>query len=106
VLADIADGQPGWSIKEAIRRDLRLKRDGRDMGLATVHRWIEHGARGPDGERVRLGAARTPSGLVTTAGAIDRFFRQLNGLDLPPAGAAQARREHEAAQRELDAAGL
>lgn len=93
------------------------RKAGRPVNRSTLERWRLRGVRGPGGERVVLETALIgPGNRVTTVEALERFFAKLNG----PAPAAErtpgrgwrprtpaaAARQHEAAERELDAAGI
>jgi hypothetical protein len=63
---------------------------GKGLGLAaaariagvsaeTAWRWLSHGVRRPDGQRVRLEAARVGCRWRTSRAAVERFLRAING---------------------------
>jgi hypothetical protein len=71
---------------------------------ATLTRWILRGVKTPAG-RVRLEAAKLPSGWRTSAQAVDRFLAALNPAD-EPSTRRNRTRPGEAAGRRLQAMGL
>jgi hypothetical protein len=52
-------------------------RGGRPIHMSTVLRWIQRGAVGPAGERVRLEGCRLGSHWVTSREALQRFAERL-----------------------------
>lgn len=50
---------------------------GRHANGDTVLRWINHGLRGRNGQRIRLEACRAGGKWLTSAQAISRFFDAL-----------------------------
>jgi hypothetical protein len=104
VLDDIARGEAPLLPKEA-RANLP-GRAGRHPDIATVFRFLSHGARAVDGSRVRLEWARIPAGRATTQSAIDRFLRRLNGIDPNRPAPSERDREQRDAERRLAAAGI
>jgi hypothetical protein len=61
-------------------------RRGRAVHLSCLLRWILHGAKGPDGGRVRLEGARIGGRWVTSKEAVQRFAERLTpDLDATPA---------------------
>jgi hypothetical protein len=77
-------------------------RNGRRTHISTILRWILQGAKAPDGQRVRLEAARIGGRWFTSREALERFSRALTpATDLPP---ATAPRTPTARQRASDRA--
>jgi hypothetical protein len=56
---------------------LPLSRQGRPVTLGCILRWILHGAKGPDGQRVRLEAIRLGGRWITSREALQRFAEAL-----------------------------
>jgi hypothetical protein len=99
------------SISLAAAARLVPARDGKRTHFSTIVRWVLTGARGPQGQRVRLEALRIGSRWVTSREAIQRFAEALTPkLDAepvpPPRTPTARRRASEQAARELDAAGI
>jgi hypothetical protein len=95
----------------AAARLVPAARNGERTHVSTVLRWILTGARGPQGERVRLDGLRLGGRWVTSHAAIQRFAEaltpKLDAESLPPPRTPTARRRaSEQAARELDAAGI
>ncbi len=88
------------SLKEACSLPF-LRRAGKPIHLATVHRWATHGAKG-----VKLETVQYPGGMRTTAEAVLRFLAMLNGLSATPAASKPRQHAIAAAERELAAAGF
>ncbi len=87
------------TLNEATRLPY-LRRGGKPIHLATVHRWASRGAKG-----VRLETMKFPGGMRTTAEAVLRFLATLNGS--PVVSHSKARTNAiNAAERELQAAGF
>jgi hypothetical protein len=86
-------------------------RGGRPVTLGCVLRWILDGARGPNGERVRLEAIRIGGRWVTSREALQRFAERLTP-SLTDAGAPTLRtgtkrqRASDRAAAELAKAGI
>jgi hypothetical protein len=102
--------ETGLSLVEAART-IPPSRGGRPTNPSTIFRWITRGTTGPAGEKVRLEAVRRPSGWLTSAEAIARFFAALTpdlGDDSRPAprSAAKRRTASERAARELTRLGI
>jgi len=86
-------------------------RRGRPVSFQCVLRWIMDGARGPDGERVRLEAVRLGGRWLTSKEALGRFAARLTpqiGKNAAPAPrtSRQWRRAAERAERELERLGI
>ncbi len=80
-----------------------VRSNGRPADISCIYRFIHRGAKAPNGERVRLEHVRTPTGIVTSKDAIRRWLNALtNGSDAPMTTTQQ----HEAAERDLAAAGI
>jgi hypothetical protein len=109
LLDEIAAGQ---AIYLATARLLFPRyRLARPVTSSCVFRWTKDGVRGPDGQRVRLEAARLAGRWVTTRAAIARFIAaQTPRLDTHPAPAPRAsaarQRASERAAQALDELGL
>jgi hypothetical protein len=96
-----------------IPKRLPRGRRGRPVHLSTPLRWILQGAKGPNGEVVRLEAVRLGGRWITTIEALNRFTRRLtpdleaaakrSGRARPPAA---RRRAADRAGRELVKAGI
>lgn len=75
----------------------------------TLYRWCTSGARAADGTRTKLEHVRVGSRIVTSRAAIQRFLMRLTSGTTAPAPTvrtpAQRRRDHERAEKELEAAG-
>jgi hypothetical protein len=72
-LAEIGAGQCE-TLTRAARRVPRTRRD-RPVTLSCLIRWITSGVIGPEGQRVKLEAARLAGRWVTSPGAIRRFVQ-------------------------------
>lgn len=89
--------------------ELPRRRQGRKVSIAMVYRWAQRGVRG-----VRLEALQTPSGLVTSREAYQRFLealstaREATPTTPAPVGrsAARRRRDDEKAASELARMGV
>ena len=83
-------------------------RNGRKMHRATGFRWASRGCRAANGEQIRLETLKTPTGLITSVEALQRFYERLSTGDgeVITRTSVQRRRAHEQAERELDAAGI
>src|SRR5687768_14797841 len=92
-------------LSDAPRHPLlkRGRRPGQPVHRATLERWRTRGVAGVILETAKLGGVR-----VTTVEAVRRFFERLNNPDaLPDAPTpTKVRRAHEAAEKELEAAGI
>ena len=82
---------------------LPRRRRGRKVHASTLSRWALKGNHG-----VKLETLRFPSGLMTSAEALQRFAEQLSERSQPPVvrTAGQRERSDNAADRELTDAGL
>jgi hypothetical protein len=74
LLAEIEAGQ-GETLTRAARRVPRTRQD-KPVTLGCLFRWITTGVIGPDGQRIKLEAARLAGKWVTTPGAIRRFVAE------------------------------
>jgi hypothetical protein len=99
------------SLSQAARR-LPPGRNGRPVTLSCLLRWVLDGVPGPDGQRVRLEAARLGGRWLTSVEALARFAAALTprlGSDDPPPrrrSPAARRRRSERAAKELEEAGI
>ena len=93
------------SAREACRHPL-TRRGSRPLSRSVLERWWTHGVRSTSGDRVVLESCRLGGLRFTTAEAIERFFARLNGADATKPTGTDLRRQHNAAERELDVAGL
>ena len=85
------------------------RRKGRPIHRATLERWRTRGCVAPNGSRVVLETVKVGGIRATTVEAINRFFARLDGApaDGPtPGSPTELRRQHEAAEQELEAAGV
>jgi len=84
-------------------------RNGARPHLSTLIRWIQHGAKAPDGHAVKLEAVRFGEKWLTSREAVARFVEELtprlDDRQLPRTPNRQ-RREAERASRELDKLGI
>jgi hypothetical protein len=71
-LCEVTDGESEPLTKAA--RRFSPTRQNRPVTLSCLFRWITRGVKGPDGERVKLEAARLAGRWITTPGAIKRFI--------------------------------
>lgn len=68
-----------------VAKMLPPSRSNRPVHVATLHRWRMSGIRG-----IRLECTRAPGGWLTTAEAVETFFRRLAGEGLEtPSGVAK-----------------
>jgi hypothetical protein len=85
-------------------------RQGRPVSFACLWRWVLHGAKAPDGERVRLEAVRLGGRWVTSREALQRFAERLTpqaqDQPAPPRTPRQRRRAAERAEKELERMGI
>jgi hypothetical protein len=86
-------------------------RNGKKTHISTILRWILHGAKAPDGSRVRLEALRLGGRWFTTREAIQRFAAaltpRLGGTAFPcPRSAGARSRASERAEAELRRMGI
>jgi hypothetical protein len=109
LLEEIEAGQ-GETLTQAARRVPRTRQD-RPVTLSCLLRWIMSGVIGPNGQRIKLEAARLANRWITTPGAISRFV--VAQTPSPPSGeastprtAGKRRRASEAAARELERIGI
>ena len=80
-------------------------RNGRRCHLSTLLRWIQKGARAPDGTLVRLEAIRLGGRWMTTREALQRFAERLTprlGSEARPTMCADADRRQAAARAALE----
>jgi hypothetical protein len=71
LLEEIEAGQ-GEVLTQAARRVPRTRLE-RPVSLSCLFRWITTGVIGPNGQRIKLEAARLAGRWITTPGAIRRF---------------------------------
>jgi hypothetical protein len=85
-------------------------RPGRGTSPSTIWRWITRGVALPDGTRLRLEAVRCGSRWLTSAAAIELFFRAQTAAargEEAPAGAQRHNdRRQDQVERELEGMGL
>jgi len=107
VLQDAEAGEEFLSLAKASRHPL-LRLDGAGREPSTLWRWSRKGCRAASGEMVKLETARVGAVTVTTASAIGRFVRRLSGGEASAGTVTpgQTRREHAAAEKQLDALGI
>jgi hypothetical protein len=109
LLDEIEAGQ-GETLTRAARRIPRARQD-KPVTLSCLLRWVSRGVKGPNGERIKLEAARLAGKWVTTPGAIRRFVEAQQPQ--PDVGAAPTprtpnarRRAAERAAKELERHGI
>ena len=83
---------------------LPRRRGDRPVHPTTLWRWYRHGVVHA-GQRLYLEALKTPSGMTTTAEALQRFLTALNSHS-PLAGSSTTRQAVNAAVEQLDADGI
>jgi hypothetical protein len=111
LLSEEIAGGHGKSLSQATRL-FPSYRKGRPVTLSCVLRWVTEGVRGPDGNRVRLEAARLAGRWITTPQAIARFIQAqtptLNGQADEPAPRAPSARQRDSARAaaELERLGI
>jgi len=96
------------SLRDAAKL-LPPARQGRAVSFQCVLRWVLDGARGPDGELVRLEAIRLGGRWLTSREALQRFGESLtpaNRSSSPARTSRQRRRAAERAERELENLGI
>lgn len=83
-------------------------RTKRPLHISGIYRHIKRGARGPNGDRIRLEVVRTPTGLRTSREAVARFITYLNERECQAAAPRSAMRNQQikAAEKELADAGF
>lgn len=107
--AEIEAGQ-GESLTRAARR-FPSARQGKPVTLSCLVRWVQRGVKGPNGERIRLEAARLAGRWITTPAACVRFVeRQTPRSDDAPPPAPRTpgvrRRAADRAAKELERLGI
>jgi hypothetical protein len=101
LLVEIANVH-GIYLSAAARR-FPPSRQGRQVTLGCMVRWILDGVRGPDGKRVRLEASRLAGKWITTPQAIVRFLEAQSpkignpGTEAPRSARARQRAADQAA---------
>jgi hypothetical protein len=83
-------------------------RNGGHANPSTVARWVQKGATGADGQRVKLGAIRVGGTLFVTEQALADFIAALNGPTAPepsPRSPAARRKAADEAVRRLNEMG-
>ena len=91
-------------------KSLPLSRGGKPLNFTTLWRWHLKGVIGPNGERVKLEAAKLGGKLITSREAIVRFSEALSGAaghtPDPSRTAAAGKRAAEVAQKKLERLGI
>lgn len=82
-------------------REKVLKHHGRPPHISTLYRWATRGIRGVRLETLLIGGAR-----CTTRQAIYRFIERTNEVEGKPVAAASRRHSLDAAEDELNRAGM
>jgi hypothetical protein len=94
----------------AAARLLPAGRSGRPVSLSCIFRWISDGVLAPDGQRVRLEAARAGGRWITSVEAIQRFMeKQTPRFDEPattPRTPGRRQRDDERTAKKLDLLGI
>jgi hypothetical protein len=107
LLQEIEAGQ-GEYLTQAARR-IPSVRQGKRTTLSCILRWVLKGVRGPDGQRIKLEAARLAGKWITSAAAVRRFVaaQTPRDSDMPvaPRTPRQALRAAEQAGKRLAAMG-
>jgi hypothetical protein len=86
-------------LRDACRSPaFRNPRTKKAAHVSQAYRWVSHGARAADGNRVKLEVVRTPSGLRTSREAVVRFLQRLT------CPASTAPEEQPARVRQIEAA--
>lgn len=97
------------SLRQASRL-LPSNRGGKPVSFACLLRWITHGVRGPNGDRVQLEACRLGSRWLTSREALQRFAEALTPTAADKSTAnntvRQRTRAAERAARELESMGI
>src|SRR5262249_27113213 len=96
------------SLRQAAKL-LPSARQGRPVSFQCVLRWVLNGARGPDGQLIRLQGVRIGSRWLTSREAIQRFAEALTPEIATPAPSRtrrQRRREAQKAEQELERMGI
>jgi hypothetical protein len=92
----------------AAARRLPSLRAGKPVSPATIWRWVAHGCRARNGERVKLESLKVGGAAVTSIEALSRFFARLtseeSGQDL--VRALSTGEAHKRAEESLDRAGI
>jgi len=86
-------------------------RNGKRTHISTLVRWIQRGARGPAGDRIRLEAVRLGGRWLTSQEALQRFMERLTpalepGQMAQPRTPAERLRSSERAGAELARLGI
>ncbi len=104
VLAEIQAG--GGLTLSAVGRQFPGHRGGKAVDPSTIFRWVMTGAKGVDGRRVKLEAARVGGRWLTSTLAVGRFVTALSSTgqqEAAPLRTPAARNQaSEAAGAELD----
>jgi hypothetical protein len=100
----------GEPLTRAARRVPRTRQD-RPVTLSCLLRWITLGVIGPNGERIKLEAARLAGRWLTTPGAIRRFVAAQTPCQdttpiTPRTGRGMRQRAAEQAGQQLDQMGI
>jgi hypothetical protein len=81
-------------------------RTHKPVHASQIHRWVRHGVKAANGDRIRLEVIRTPAGLQTSREAIALFIAKLTNPDHPVSTPRQRRQQQHQAESELTAAGF
>jgi hypothetical protein len=85
---------------------LRNARTGKPVHVAQLYRYVQRGARASNGERIQLESVLTPGGRRTSTEAVARFIARLTDPTSPEPTPRQRKRQQDAAEKELLAAGF
>jgi hypothetical protein len=110
LLSEEIAGGHGMPLSQAARR-FPAYRQGRPVTLSCLVRWVTDGVRGPEGERIRLEAARLAGRWITTPQAIARFIdaqtpRQVDTQSKSSRPPSARQRASERAAAELERCGI
>ncbi len=82
------------------------RQPGKPIARGTLERWRTRGVLGAGGHRVILETMLYGGSRVTTTQAVERFLAALNGASTDTLNPRQVQRQHAAAERELENAGI
>ena len=103
---NVTDDPPAEEDERSIRLSRarllpELERDCNPPAPGTIHTWTTRGCRGVVLESWRVGGVK-----VTSRAAVRRFLDKLNQGERVPAISRDRQRQHRAAEKALDAAGI